>query len=343
MFSRNTLFVVGAGASAELDMPVGEMLTKDIAKLLDYWVEAGRLVKGDPAIYNTLQKVGRADERWAQNRFFYSGREMAEAMGIAPSIDTFLESHASNEEFVFLGKLGIVRAIAMAERSSTLNRTSFNIRDYANTWYYRLARQLFSGVPVETPEAAFDGVSFVDFNYDRCLPYFLTEALRVYFRISPQQASEIVQSVPIIHPYGDLGSVHQGTKGHVPFAPNSLNLIQAADNIKTYSESADSEIANQIAAVVEDAETFIFLGFGFHQQNVELLDINLHRSIRDGAWDVRAFATTYELSESDTAFVQDQIARMLTGGPYDESDGWISTHNGKCFDLFGAYWRSLTA
>jgi hypothetical protein len=38
MFRKRTLFIVGAGASAEIGMPVGTRLAKQIAKLLDFKV-----------------------------------------------------------------------------------------------------------------------------------------------------------------------------------------------------------------------------------------------------------------------------------------------------------------
>jgi hypothetical protein len=49
MFKRNTLFVVGAGASAELDLPLGGALAKRISQKLDIRFEHGnqQIGKGD--------------------------------------------------------------------------------------------------------------------------------------------------------------------------------------------------------------------------------------------------------------------------------------------------------
>jgi len=41
MFKRRTLFIIGAGASCEADMPLGKKLADDIAKSMDIRFEFG--------------------------------------------------------------------------------------------------------------------------------------------------------------------------------------------------------------------------------------------------------------------------------------------------------------
>ncbi|PXW70102.1 hypothetical protein C7451_11478 [Blastomonas natatoria] len=348
MFSSNTVFVVGAGASKEAGFPVGSELTLKIADLVNIHADYWRLSRGDPYIFEAMRTLTQSDPQWEKNQFLGSGRSIAEAMDMAVSIDTFLESHASNPEYVLIGKLGIVRAIAMAERASKMAQSRegaqpFRIRDLAGTWYTSLVQQLFTTVPVERPQDAFDGVSFVVFNYDRCLQTFLVRALEVYFRISNQDAQSIIRKVPIVHAYGTIGSPFSGEQGYVKFGDESVDLISASHRIKTFSESVDSETGETIKQLVEKADTLVFLGFGFHNQNMELLSPDNRLGIQGGK-QYRVFATTYGLSESDAQFARDQITLMLnhTGG-YREAEPRIFMKDGTCSELFQAYWRSLTA
>jgi hypothetical protein len=88
-------------------------------------------------------------------------------------------------------------------------------------------------------------------------------------------------------------------------------------------------------------ETLVFLGFGFHEQNMRLLDPE-HVWMEEEVMRHRAFATACGLSESDTKVIRDQISYLRTGGPEGPHGHWISTVNGTCAELFRSYWRSLT-
>lgn len=347
MFESKTVFIVGAGASEEAGLPIGSGLTEKIANLINLKMSYGDLESGDPDIYHALTQLVNKAPAQNRNTLLASARSVTEAMDLALSIDTFLESHATNEEYVLVGKLGIVRAIVIEERKSLLtpdyeNGKPFHLKRLSKTWYYSLARQLFTGIPVENPELSFQNVSFVVFNYDRCLQTFLIRALEVYFRITLQRAEEIVKNIRIIHPYGSLGSILPGL-GQVPFAPRSLDILEAAARIKTFSESAESGAVATAKSWVEESETLIFLGFGFHDQNMELLDPgNTYLHDENDQRRFRAFATAYDLSDSDAEIVRDQISFLRSGMPDDNAHQRIYTNNGKCADLFRTYWRSLT-
>lgn len=345
MLESKTTFIIGAGASAEAKLPVGAELTSQIAELLNFDADvAGRLHRGDHHIYETLRRLAREHENWRENQFLGSGRTLAGAMDLAPSIDAFLETHSENREFVLLGKLGIVRAIANAEGKSALrpnrgNNSPFQMRDLGGTWYVDLARQLFTGVPARHPAHAFEGVSFVVFNYDRCLEVFLVEALKRYFQISASQAVDIVSRVAIYHPYGSLGTPFPANEGHVPFAAESFDLLSSADGIRTYSEAVESDMIKAVQQAVRRAESIVFLGFAYHDQNMRLIDPEFGGlSMRPS----RAFATTYGLSESDRKYVESEISEMLWGDLLDNVPK-VQSASATCHDFFQAFWRSLSA
>lgn len=350
MFKSRTLFVLGAGASKEAGLPIGSELTSQIAKLVDLHTEYGaKLIRGDYSILQALTGLTSDNHQWRDNKFLASGSEMAEAMELAPSIDTFLQTHANNREYVLLGKLGIVKAISNAERQSRLGAPKdrsqrLPISRLADTWYVRLAQQLFSGIPAEKPELAFENVRFISFNYDRCLQIFLVRALEVYFRLSTEDAQRIVKDVPILYPYGWLGSPFEGDKDHLAFGAEHINLLAAVERIRTFSESVESDNMKQaVRREMDEAQNIVFLGFGFLPQNMDLLDSGL--SLVGGKrFTPRVFATTLGLSDSDEGIIADQLIGMLEG----EQDGLqeemrIDTFQATCTDLFARFWRSITA
>jgi hypothetical protein len=349
MFESPTLFIVGAGASREANLPIGNMLTEHIAALLSFEVEFGNLTHGDWGFFGSLKSLANAPEH-EKNSFLASSKSVAEAMQLALSIDTFLHSHRDKPEYVQLGKLAIARAIAQAESNSLLKRTSpgpngdFDIGNMGKTWYHALAQLLFNGIDAQHPKRAFENLTFIVFNYDRCLQIYLRRAIQVYFQISTAAATEIVRGVRFIHPYGWLGSPFEEDPTFVPFGADygGEQLIDMANRIKTFTERSDQSVS--ITESVYRAENIIFLGFGFHRQNMELLSIRADRNNEDVA-ERRIYATTFGMSDSDADVVKAQISGLF---PFDGVDTngnkplSIYTCNGKCNDLFGQYWHSLS-
>lgn len=347
MFKSKTCFVVGAGASEELNFPIGKGLTADIAKLIHIEADFGfPLKKGDPQIYQTLQILHRTPE-WKENTFLRSGRELAEAMELAPSIDTFLQTHIDNAEYKILGKLGIAQAILQAERKCKLHAAKggpVRYGDIANTWYVSLAQHLFSGIPADNPASAFDNVSFIIFNYDRCLEVFLIRAVSVYFRIPMSEAQKIVSKVEILHPYGSIGPLDDSGPESAVFGDNEADLVAVTKRILTFSESVeDDDLVQNTKRLIRESETLVFLGFAFHEQNMDLLGDELPKQEKKSAVR-RVYATTFGMSASDMQVVKAQIAHLLRGRPQKERDDYtIEMFSGKCRDLFAEYWRSLSA
>ncbi|MCW1403276.1 hypothetical protein OKA06_13435 [Novosphingobium sp. MW5] len=341
MFKSKTVFIIGAGASEEAGLPIGSELTDVIADLLRLHIDYGQSYpnKGDVQIYTVLKSLVQNDDSWRGNAFIATAHSTADAMDIAPSIDTFLETHASNREIVLLGKLGIARAIILAEQNSKLaprqQGKPFEMKQLGPTWYVSLARQLFTGIPVESPEKAFENVSFIVFNYDRCLQTFLAHALSRNFLISMDKAVEILSGVTIVHPYGSLGSYFPRQPDHLPFASEAADLLQIAERIKTYSESVeDPAIIDAMRKALDEADTAVFLGFAFHEQNMNLLNAGSY-VLKDR----RTYATAYKVSPPDCEVIKSQISILFGEAPNNRTE----LCSGKCRDLFSMYWRSLTA
>ena len=350
MFKSKTVFVVGAGASAEVDIPIGKGLTQSISRLLDLEARGRELSKGDRIIYQTLRKVVDAGgDKWRNNTFIESARHISQAMVISPSIDTFLETYATDEERNLLGKLGIARAILIAEAGSKFapieDRTKpFAMRNVADTWFLSLAQLLFTGLPAGNVSDVFRNTSFVVFNYDRCLEVFLVRALVIYFRLSDEQAQEIVRKANIFHPYGALGSVFDHDLGRVSFGSESANLLEVSKELYLFTESLqENETLAKARAAIREAQTIVFLGFAFHDQNMALLSPPAPKSEKVSSVR-RVLATAHEVSDPDIEIIRAQIGYTLRGRPRRDPDDYtIDIFKGKCAPFFAEYWRSFTA
>jgi hypothetical protein len=349
VFNSKTVFVVGAGASQEAGLPIGKELTSKIRSLLDLRIDLGSVKSGDYQIYETLKrKVQNEGDTWHGNNLIGSARHIGEAMQLATSIDTFLESFSHDRETMLLGKLGIAKAILNAERSSKFapsrdRSKPFNIDGVTDTWYVSLAQQIFSGVSAQNVKAAFEPVSFIIFNYDRCLQVFLVRALQVYFRMTEGEAHSILRDVKFLHPYGSLGSILPSGTDHLPYGADSADLDRVAGRIVTFSETIrDATTLSAIRNEMAEAETAVFLGCAYHPQNVDVLQAPA--SIRQESRSARVLATTLGLSKSDTSLVRAAIANLIWDQPATGYiDRSIHTFDGRCYDFFGEYWRSMTA
>jgi hypothetical protein len=80
------------------------------------------------------------------------------------------------------------------------------------------------------------------------------------YNIELQKASEIVNTITIIHPYGSIGTIERMPFGVSEFP--STNYVSLASEIKTYTEQVEDKTALvQMRNCVDSAECIVFLGF----------------------------------------------------------------------------------
>jgi hypothetical protein len=77
----------------------------------------------------------------------------------------------------------------------------------------------------------------------------------------------------------------------------------------------------------------VFLGFAYHQQNLDL--ITPRTSVAS-----RVFGTAHGISNSDQKAVTASLKQMLQP---TEGDVEVNLHGSKCAGLFDEFWRSLSA
>src|SRR5437016_13425482 len=90
-----------------------------------------------------------------------------------------------------------------------------------------------------------------------------------------ESASQILSKFTIIHPYGLVAPLRVADQREgVPFGETNPNegLFALAENIKTYTEQITDQAAiYKIKDELDLACCIVFLGFGFHEPNMQLL------------------------------------------------------------------------
>jgi hypothetical protein len=342
MFRQKTTIIIGAGASCELGLPSGDSLKFQIARLLRpaadnaYGFEdetmAALMRQRCPNVWDYEAILGPLKEAAARIR---------KGLPLAVSIDNFLYSHQGDGEIEQLGKLAIAICILRSEKSSHLFNPvpaimqlshpqptptlSIDGNELAKSWYPIFAQLLMSGIQRGDIASAFRNLRFIIFNYDRCFEQFIWMALQNYFDIGTDQASEILDNVSFIHPYGDLGALPwQSDTDSVAFGDCSItDLTKMIPRIRTFTESVQSDVGGNVKDAVEWAETLLILGFGYLDQNIQLLSPTTETRSN------RVFSTAYGISPYDYDVIKDT---MINLGGVSATDAIVE--QGTCRNLF---------
>jgi hypothetical protein len=352
VFSDPTVFVIGAGASAEYSIAVGDQLKTKIADLLNFYYDHGQLPRGDDQIGEYLRRYNQAltGQYGIRQEHLGSARLISDAMPHALSIDNFIDAHRGNQDIALCAKLGIVKAILVEESKSNLAGLKdayrgFDFRSVPPSWIARLFQMITENVSTSEINSVFDNVALIVFNYDRCVEAYFPPALQQYYGLTQAQAEQLLTKLTIIHPYGVAGGLDASGRLTVPFGSTDVNLLEAAQNIRTFSEGiADPRLGAAIKAALTHAHTLVFLGFSFHPLNMELLEA-------EAPYLKRIFGTTFGLSKSAVTTVERQLLLMydkldpkVTPLDYDERHlDELELEPLSAYDFCTQYFRSLSS
>lgn len=274
MFHVPTVFVIGAGASNRWGFSVGDTLRREIATQLGVeFTQDGLRIGDSTEVVDSFVNSTRRDKSKLSGLL----RSMRSRMYAYSSIDEFIDAQ-QNDELTELAKLSIAYVIGRQEDHAEREHFQLNsapetfAERMSSTWLGIIATQMASGVRVtQTPENIGTNVGFIIFNYDRSIEYFLHRWI-ADLGLGVERAAEIVGKMPIFHPYGTIGQL-PWQAGSRRFAFGRIDdLVLASDSIRTFTEQvADSNELARIRLLVEEATRLVFLGFGFHRQNMELL------------------------------------------------------------------------
>jgi hypothetical protein len=315
MFQSKTLFVIGAGASEEVGMPISYDLGRNLGEALNLnfgHYSASRAA--DPELKQALREYSR-NSAIPLSEIANACKVISQAMEDTDSIDAFIDNHRGNEIIEKCAKIGIANSILKKERTSALfvdPNNTFNVLDRtkaASTWYSRFWNKLAENMHRDNLQSIFNSISVISFNYDRCLEQYLYYSLRSRFDISHEAAIELLDGLELYHPYGSLGKLDFPTAGpQNTFGENPTHTIltRATDGILTYSETVkDKQKLSAMRKQVETSKVIVFLGCAFHQPNIDLIK-------PEKTSDVAAiYATAFKIPEPEIAVVMGRILIML--------------------------------
>lgn len=350
MVENRTAIVVGAGASAECKLPTGAELKHQIARLLDIRFKNGeQLISGDGTICRSLAITIRQSTPPEQdiNEHLHAAWRIRDAMPQALSIDNFIDAHQGNSRLELCGKLGIVRSILEAEKNSALYFDTNDIRgklrfeQLGDTWLAVFFKLLTENCRIHQLVTRLSKLSFIIFNYDRCVEHYLFHAFQNYYGVNANQAAELMSHLAIFHPYGTVGALPwQNTLNSIDYGkdPSAEELIQLVGQIRTFAEGTDSSTSSigTIRKQLLDAHTILFLGFAYHKLNIELLKTGglTHREPQS----TKYFGTAIGISPSDCELITGEL-HSLGSAPVEQIYLRRDLTSAK---LFGEYWRSLS-
>jgi hypothetical protein len=340
MFETETVFVLGAGASNEFGFPLGSTLAKDIRNLtgpIPQYVHGpvGDLISAMPPNpdLNTLSLM-------------LSGQKIHEALAFGNSIDDFLHSRRDDRSIVMLGKLAIAQLILEYERKSPLVRLTYNHDQLGSlnlqeTWLFQLAKLMFKDLTPAEAVNVFDNVTFITFNYDRSLELFFKHAISENFSIPTSASEEIVAEAPIYHAYGSVGPMFsKDSKANVMFGDQHAwrSYERVAGRIRTYTETShDAAIRDAIFGAMTTAERVVFLGCGYHLQNLDLLQPDA------GKVPPKMIGTTHGISNVGVHEVRRRLSNMYTEHVQTLAMNSTDLHNLSCSGLIEEYRMELTS
>jgi hypothetical protein len=337
MFRNKTLFVLGAGASFEVGMPIGTKLAEEISSLLDMkWSYSGHLERGDRSFAQLLTKHGFSPAE--MNAMTIAARGLRFSNSIDEYLDRFKDPKLSR-----LGKIAIAYTILDHERNSRVAVTNeaadstLETTQIAGTWYNEFARALFRSTDRRNLDKLFGNLTIIDFNYDRCVEQFLRYAMRDAYMTDLAEADALLETLAHLRPYGSIGTLRTvANPNGVAFGgnPHRADVEGIVDRLKTYTEQVNTDTVERIKEEFASALTVVFLGFGFHEPNMRLLAPKGRTPIST------VIATAKDVSENDTRITRANLAGFCNN--HIDSDGVI-VRNLTCAQLFHEYRLTLQA
>ena len=326
MIGNKTTIVVGAGASADLGLPTGETLKNQISQLLhmnlsgNEWRQSKERVEVFSGVkpYLSEKSISPTDIELQQ-----LSNEIADNVTRAASIDNFLDNRRDNKTLVALGKTAIAYCIAKAEDEARLDLPDIRLNRFSkdnegktktNSYFLEeLLKLVVRNHTIDDVEQSLANLTFVIFNYDRCIERYLDVWLSYTFGQSMQ--GKIKANVTFEHIYGDLG-IYKGEKLSLRSSSENLflnpqiELPIIAKRLKLFSEQKDSAQMAKIKFIVEESENIIFIGFGFEEQNMEFFNVNELGKYDDKP---KVFGTAYGFSDHDIQDIKHELVNRLVG------------------------------
>lgn len=263
MIDKKTVFIIGAGSNILYGFPSGRKLRNNI--IYNFQSDIGNLRKILPSGYYSSAKA-------FVNEFKESNIQ---------SIDKFI---TLRPEFNEIGKFAIAIEILKSEKDSVFTE-DLELNNFSKDWYFYLYNKMIEDIDCKEDYSKFKNntISFITFNYDRSLEYYLYNSFVHSFPPELLKRTEIEDIFPfqIIHVYGTPRLQWQDKSNYLDYCRNFeydertvYNIQKMVDSIKIiYDERNSEESILRAQKCLINSEKVFFLGFGYAKENLEILGI----------------------------------------------------------------------
>ena len=248
MVKAQTVFVLGAGASAPYGFPLGRRLVEEIVS----HVGEGELITALAQNEIEADQITRFREEFPQ-----ADRD---------SIDAFLEARP---EFNDLGKLAIAWELMRYEADN-------NVFLKKDDWYGYLLNRLLGPTPDDFRK---NNLKIVTFNFDRSFERRLFLTVKANYGLSEPAAGALSEHIEVLHVHGQLGlpswlpsssSKADLTRPYVSERPSS-EVGRCAAQVQIISDDIPEDRLTKARAWLQAAKQVCFIGFGYHPLNLTRL------------------------------------------------------------------------
>ena len=177
------------------------------------------------------------------------------------SIDDFLYSNRHKAGYNIIGKAAIAQVLIEEEK--------YHKNDPNDDWLNYTFSIMIDGLSSPEEFIKMNKLSFITFNYDRFLETWLLNKIIHSYGSTIEKALQVLNKIPIYHIYGMIGKF--------PLEDDLITYpwIKASFEINTIYDLQEkhSTVIDNAKSLLEHAKIICFLGFGFHYQNISLLNL----------------------------------------------------------------------
>ncbi|MEJ2649901.1 MAG: hypothetical protein P8016_16020 [Sedimentisphaerales bacterium] len=275
MIDTKTVFILGAGSSKPYGYPVGwELKDEIIKKFGNYYKE---LIKVDKPGFRSMRPKLKRYYNDMMPKFI----DALKRSNPDTSIDLFL---SRNQVFADIGKLAIAMIILRSEITGTFRNSGYNPNE---DWCSYLIRRMTEDLSAPDGFVKYkeNKVSFITFNYDRSFDYCIYDRFIHDFGSiqDPENSASKFIPFPIIHVYGILSRLPWQEKNKYAYrratgasdqnnAFYDFEMIESmSKNIRIIQERVNDEDIGAAKKLIEAANRIYFLGFGYADENLQVL------------------------------------------------------------------------
>lgn len=260
MYNESITLILGAGASVKYGYPTGSQLIQDISKADIEKIFSDRITP--------IEWKKRLKETQPQSIDYFMSLDQNLMLTVKPYMYLYL--------------------LAKENVDATLTL------DYTNHWYNSFFDKLIVQ-KVEVTKRNLSRIKVITFNYDRSLEYYLSRVIKqrcFHNDIDYSNAFKLMQTMDIHHVYDRLPWLtgeKQGEPG-LEYGSVSLNditssrahqhlgLVNGGELFKICHEKIDEIKINTNYSFIRNTDNVLFLGFGFHEENMKVLKHEFNNS-----------------------------------------------------------------